>query len=371
MTLPIHACLLDNMNTGLLLLDQDLCLQYINPAAEAILAISDKRCQGLPFSQFLYEPEQILSILNKALESDESYVHREASLHLHNHMSITLDLSISLLQMEHSKEEQVDKGSKNKERFVLIELQHQDRLKNITNEQQFVHQQRTTRSFLRGLAHEIKNPLGGIRGGAQLLERELPNQSLKEYTQVIIAEADRLRDLVDKMLGSNKKPNIELMNIHQALERVTQLIEAQAHNKLTVIKDYDPSIPDVLADKNQIIQAMLNISQNAQQVMEEHGTDSPTITLTTRVIRKFTLNTHTYRLALRIDIADNGPGVPDKLQGQLFYPMVSGRADGTGLGLSISQNIINQFGGIIKYKNAQQGAVFSVYLPLEDSMEKA
>lgn len=364
MTLPIHACLLDNMNTGLLLLDQDLCLQYINPAAEAILAISDNRCQGLPFSQFLYEPEQILSILNKALESDESYVHREASLHLHNHTSITLDLSISLMQMAQPKED------KSKERFVLIELQHQDRLKNITNEQQFVHQQRTTRSFLRGLAHEIKNPLGGIRGGAQLLERELPNQALQEYTQVIIAEADRLRDLVDKMLGSNKKPNIEPINIHQALERVTQLILAQAHNKLTVIKDYDPSIPDVLADQNQIIQAMLNISQNAQQVMEEHQTDSPTITLTTRVIRKFTLNNHTYRLVLRIDIADNGPGIPDKLQGQLFYPMVSGRADGTGLGLSISQNIINQFGGIIKYKNAQQGAVFSVYLPLEDSMEQ-
>jgi two-component system nitrogen regulation sensor histidine kinase GlnL len=223
--------------------------------------------------------------------------------------------------------------------------------------------QDTTRKLVRGLAHEIKNPLGGIRGAAQLLERELETERERDYTRIIIEEADRLRNLVDRMLGPSQLPRLSSTNMHQVLERVVQLVEAEAPGRIEIVRDYDPSLPNVEADLEQLIQAMLNIVRNAQQALE--NTPNPRICLRTRIIRQFTIGNVRHRMVARIDVSDNGPGVPPELSERIYYPMISGRADGSGLGLSITQSIVNQHHGLIECDSRPGATTFSVYLPLE------
>ena len=219
---------------------------------------------------------------------------------------------------------------------------------------------------MRGLAHEIKNPLGGIRGAAQLLSRELHEPSLRDYTDVIIEEADRLRNLVDRMLGSNKLPSLSMTNIHEVLERVCSLVDLESQGRITLVRDYDPSIPDVLIDREQMIQAVLNIVRNAMQALaSQNDLHLGRITLRTRTLRQFTIGHTRHRLVCKVEIIDNGPGIPPELQDTIFYPMVSGRADGTGLGLAITQNIISQHQGLIECESHPGHTVFALFLPLE------
>lgn len=352
----INQRLLEHLNTGILLLDSKLNVLYMNPAAEALLEMSGKRGLGVFFPDLAIESTEATAALYEAIRSNHSFTKREAVIHLHNHTQITLDYSASpVLHPETRKPS------------LLIELQGRDRLMRISREEQLIATQETTRSLVRGLAHEIKNPLGGIRGAAQLLERELPSVGLKEYTNIIIEEADRLRDLVDRLLGPRQIPRQEQVNIHEVLERVCQLIEVESAGRILILRDYDPSIPELLADKGQLIQAMLNICRNAMQAMLEAqpGITQPTLSLRTRTVRQFTIGHQRHRLVAKIDIADNGPGIPMELRENLFYPMVSGRADGTGLGLSIAQSIINQKSGIIEFSSQDNKTVFSIYLPLE------
>lgn len=223
--------------------------------------------------------------------------------------------------------------------------------------------------LVRGLAHEIKNPLGGIRGAAQLLSRELPEESLKDYTNVIIEEADRLRNLVDRMLGSNKLPNLAPTNIHEVLERVSSLVEAESQGSITLVRDYDPSIPDLLLDREQMIQAVLNMVRNAMQAIAgQNDLRLGRITLRSRTLRQFTIGHTRHRLVCKVEIIDNGPGIPAELQETIFYPMVSGRPDGTGLGLAIAQNIISQHQGLIECESHPGHTVFSLFLPLEQGV---
>lgn len=219
------------------------------------------------------------------------------------------------------------------------------------------------------MAHEIKNPLGGLRGAAQLLERELDNDELKEYTQIIIDEADRLRNLVDRMLGPAKPQNLSSTNIHEVLERVRQLTEADAGNRISIVRDYDPSIPNFTADPERLIQAALNITCNAVQALESKPDDGhkAIITISSRVIRQFTIGGHNHKLVCRIDIRDNGPGIPYDIQDKVFIPMVSGHASNSGLGLSIAQSIVNQHHGLIAFTTDVGDTCFSIYLPLEVS----
>eukprot|EP01132_Coremiostelium_polycephalum_P023306 gene23306-27725_t len=220
--------------------------------------------------------------------------------------------------------------------------------------------------LVRGLAHEIKNPLGGIRGAAQLLARELPDENLKDYTNVIIEEADRLRNLVDRMLGSNKLPSLAMTNVHEVLERVCQLVEAESQGCITLVRDYDPSIPDVLIDREQMIQAVLNIVRNAMQaISSQNELRLGRISLRTRALRQFTIGHVRHRLVTKVEIIDNGPGIPAELQETIFFPMVSGRPDGTGLGLAITQNIISQHQGLIECESHPGHTTFSIFLPLE------
>lgn len=346
----MHKRILDHLNAAILLFDKDLLLTYINPAGEILFADSAKHLLGNPAHKlFKTVNTPLFSEIWQRLHQNEPLVDRELMLERMN-QSITVNLSATPLLENGELAE------------ILIELQQVDRHLRITKEEQLLAQQNTSRMLVRGLAHEIKNPLGGLRGAAQLLDLELHDPELKEYTQIIIAESDRLQDLMDKMLGPNKPAHKSPINVHEVLERVRQLVAVETGNNISLIPDYDPSIPDLFADKNQLIQALLNIVRNAIQAIQTSGT----ITLKTRIQRHMTIGRKRYKLAVKIDIADNGPGIKPELMGQIFYPMITGRAEGTGLGLSIAQSLINQHCGLIECESEPGNTVFSVYLPLID-----
>jgi len=318
-----HRLLLDNLTTATLLLNAELRLEYMNPAAEMLLAVSGQRSHGQFISELFTESAEALNSLRQAVEQAHPFTKREAQLTSLTGQSITVDYAVTPI---------LHQG----QTLLLLEVHPRDRLLRITKEEAQLSKQETTKMLVRGLAHEIKNPLGGIRGAAQLLARELPEDGLRDYTNVIIEEADRLRNLVDRMLGSNKLPSLSMTNIHEVLERVCSLVEAESQGGITLVRDYDPSLPDVLIDREQMIQAVLNIVRNAMQAIAgQNELRLGRITLRSRAVRQFTIGHVRHRLVARIEIIDNGPGIPAELQDTLFYPMVSGRPDGTGLGLAI------------------------------------
>ena len=348
-----HRLLLDNLTTATLLLNAELRLEYMNPAAEMLLAVSGQRSHGQFISELFTESTEALSSLRQAVEQAHPFTKREAQLTSLTGQTITVDYAVTPI---------LHQG----QTLLLLEVHPRDRLLRITKEEAQLSKQETTKMLVRGLAHEIKNPLGGIRGAAQLLSRELPEEGLRDYTNVIIEEADRLRNLVDRMLGSNKLPSLAMTNIHEVLERVCSLVEAESQGCITLVRDYDPSLPDVLVDREQMIQAVLNIVRNAMQaISSQNELRLGRITLRSRALRQFTIGHVRHRLVARVEIIDNGPGIPPELQDTLFYPMVSGRPDGTGLGLAITQNIISQHQGLIECESHAGHTAFSIYLPLE------
>ncbi len=227
-------------------------------------------------------------------------------------------------------------------------------------------QNEVNKELLRNLAHEIKNPLGGIRGAAQLLQMDLSDKSLIEYTQVIIHEADRLQSLVDRLLAPHRQPHVVgKVNVHEICERVRQLILVEFPQGLTVIRDYDASIPEFEGDRAQLIQALLNIAHNAAQALEERIADSSaTLTFKTRIARQVLLGKARHKLALELHVIDNGPGVPAAIKDRIFYPLVTGRAGGSGLGLSLAQNFVQQHAGVIECESAPGLTDFKVVMPL-------
>jgi len=277
----------------------------------------------------------------------------EVSVSLLRSREITVDMSIS--PMLDSKDDPE----------ILLECHQIDHLLRISQDEKRAEDQQATKEILRGLAHEIKNPLGGLRGSAQLLQRQLHDDNLKEYTRVIIDEADRLSLLVDRMVGSSQIPKTCDANIHEILEHVRQLILADTAHEIYIKRDYDPSIPDMKLDPGQIIQAIINITRNAIQAITEKKMQIPgTIIYRTRVLRNFTIGNIRHRLALELQIEDNGPGIPEDLLKKIFFPMVTGRAEGTGLGLSIAQSIIQQHNGLLECKSKPNKTIFTINLPV-------
>ncbi|WP_428819493.1 nitrogen regulation protein NR(II) [Microbulbifer sp. MCCC 1A16149] len=345
--------LLDNLTSAVLVLDENLSLCYLNSAAEDLVAASSARSIGLPLEEVVRESRSAQQALRSALATGEKYTVRRALWLLHNLEECTVDYSVTPL---------TDLG------LLLLEVQSMDRLLRIAREDALISAQETTRNLVRGMAHEVKNPLGGIRGAAQLLQRELVDlndEGLGEYTQIIIEEADRLRNLVDRMLGPRQPVKLLPVNVHSITERAAQLIEAECDGALIIKRDYDPSIPDIPADSEQLIQAVLNIARNAMQAIAESiGLEAGSLTIRTRVQRQFTIGRRHCPLVCRIDILDNGPGIPEEIRERIFYPMISGRAEGSGLGLSISQHIINQHRGLIKCESEPGQTEFQIYLPL-------
>ncbi|GAB3284611.1 nitrogen regulation protein NR(II) [Parahaliea aestuarii] len=343
--------ILDNLSTGVIALDAGLRVTSINAAAQALMESSAGRIESQHASLLSSEPDELIDTLNHVLEARAPVARRGMALQLHTGQTIHLDLFATPILLSG----EVD--------TLLLELQPVDRLQRISREEGMQQAQETTRAVIRGLAHEIKNPLGGVRGAAQLLAKELPDNDLAEYTRVIIREADRLRDLVDRLLGPHHQLQLADLNIHEILEHVRNLISAESGGEVTITRDYDPSLPDLPGDRVQLIQVVLNIMRNAMQ-----AADSPadcSICLRTRAQRQFTIGAQRHRLVCRIDITDNGPGIPEELQQSIFVPMVTGRADGTGLGLSIAQSIINRHGGLLESQSEPGCTRFTIYLPME------
>lgn len=345
----IEKQILDNLITAVILFDQHLKISYLNPAAEVMFATSARNVLGQSASRLLQCPDKRLNQhLGSAAATDLPFTERGIELLLPDGRVITVDCTLIPYQPEEG------------ESGVLVEVQQMDYQLRVNREEQLISQQAATSDLIRGLAHEIKNPLGGLRGAAQLLEADLADESLKEYTQVIISEADRLQGLVDRMLGPKQLPVRADLNIHHVLERVCSIINVETGNNELIKRDYDPSIPDIRGDADQLLQAVLNIMQNAIQAVGTRGK----ILLRTRIQRQFTLANRRYRHVLQIDIVDNGPGVPEDLAAKLFYPMVTGRPEGTGLGLSIAQTLISHHGGLIEYTSKPGNTIFTIYLPL-------
>jgi two-component system nitrogen regulation sensor histidine kinase GlnL len=341
--------ILDNISTGVLSLDAGLHVTGLNAAGESLLKTSFARCLGVHARQLVLDPTEWLGNLQQVLGNNTPLTRRGMPLTLHTGQEIHIDLNITPVGNDHDTR-------------LLVELQTVDRLLKISREEGLLHAQETTRAVIRGLAHEIKNPLGGVRGAAQLLARELPNQELAEYTRVIIREADRLRDLVDRLLGPHQQLELNPLNIHEVLEHVRNLITAESDNSVTFIRDYDPSLPEIPADRTQMIQAVLNIMRNALQVAPDPM--NCVITLRSRSRRQFTIGTVLHRLVCQVDIIDNGPGIPPEIEHAIFVPMVTGRAEGTGLGLAIAQSVINHHGGLLECESEPGNTRFTLYIPM-------
>lgn len=339
----------DSLNTAILLFNKDLKLIYVNTAGEILLADSARHLVGAnAMDLFKFSDPAVLINLQQCLTMSEPLMDRELILDRMG-QSFTVNLSATpLIENDRVNE-------------ILVELQRVDNHLRISKEEQLLSQQNTARLLMRGLAHEIKNPLGGLRGAAQLLALELADPDLKEYTHIIISESDRLQGLMDKLLGPNKQPDFKVINVHEVLERVRQLIEAESSSdSLNIVCDYDPSIPDIRADRDLLIQSVLNIAKNAVQALEGKGT----IILKTRIQRNHTISRQHYKLVVKVDIIDNGSGIDPDIIERIFYPMITGRADGTGLGLSIAQSLINQHNGLIECHSEPGNTVFSILLPI-------
>ena len=341
--------LIDNLHTSVLLFDEELKLVYANPAAEVLFAMSLKHLLGKRVFELVQcEQDDSRNKLREVIDSRNSYTEREITIRTPHHL-LTVDCTVMTI-------------SESGQHTLMMELQRVDRQVRISHEEQLIIQQQASQELLRGLAHEIKNPLGGLRGAAQLLEMELEDAELKEYTGVIINEADRLRNLVDRMLGPSKLPNFAELNIHEVLERVRQLVKAESGDQLSIGRDYDPSIPLLKGDSDQLIQALLNIVRNGARALNNRGE----MRLRTRVLRQFTLGTQRHRLVAKIEISDNGPGIPHAIRETLFLPMISASDGGMGLGLSIAQSLIARFHGLIECDSEPGNTTFTIYLPMDN-----
>tara|TARA_Y100000766_G_C18895341_1_gene600633 strand:+ start:1074 stop:2141 length:1068 start_codon:yes stop_codon:yes gene_type:complete len=340
--------ILEGLKVAVLVINNQQKIDYLNPAGEMLLQTSSNRVAGRNLSFVLPFGTTLQAAIISAKEGSSTTI-REQELPRAGKKDnyICVDCTVSPLIV-------------NELAFILIELSRVDRITLIERNNRMQERQKTLNQMLKSMAHEIRNPLGGIRGAAQLLETELSNKDLNEYTRIIMHEADRLKKLLDRLNGGSALAQPEMCNMHVVLEHVRRLILAETPDGIEVKRDYDPSIPDVFGDRSHIIQVILNIMRNAVQAMHSSGE----ICLRTRVLRQFTLRNKKHRLVVQTSIIDNGPGVDPKVMDQMFYPMVTGRADGTGLGLSVAQDIIQNHNGLIECNSEPGQTNFSVYLPV-------
>jgi two-component system nitrogen regulation sensor histidine kinase GlnL len=336
---------LDLLSSAVVLVDAGLIIRHVNPAAENLFAVSSRQMLGHPLMRLVGEPPELSAALENALKNNWSYTGHNIRIQRGPDIQLNVDCTVTPVEAANAR--------------LLLEVRPIDQQLKAAREEQLAQQQQANRELVRNLAHEIKNPLGGIRGSAQLLERELASEPLKEYTQVIIEEADRLQDLMQRLLSSHRVMQPSLVNIHEILERVRRLIHAEYH-EVSVRRDYDTSLPDITGDREQLIQAILNISRNAAQAMHGKGE----VIYRTRAARHVTLAKKHYELALELQVIDNGPGVPEDIRDKIFYPLVSGREKGSGLGLTIAQSFVQQHGGTIEVSSRPGRTCFSLLLPL-------
>ena len=341
---------LELLATAVVALDERFVVRYANPAAESLLATGAKSLLGQPFLALFLEKEALLASLREARATHWDYAAQNVTYTRVGHEPLPLSCVVTRID-----------GSG---LALLAELRPIEQQLRLAREERIVAGEQANRELIRNLAHEIKNPLGGLRGSAQLLERELEQSALgrsrlgelREYTQVIIKEADRLQTLMDRMLTPHRAPRIEPMSVHEVLERVRSLVKAEFG--VVIERDYDPSLPDLVGDREQLIQAVLNIARNSAQA------GSSSIFFRTRAIRQTTILRHRHRLALELQVIDDGPGVPEEIQDRIFNPLVSGREGGTGLGLSLAQTFVQYHQGVIEFESRPGRTIFRILLPL-------
>lgn len=345
--------ILDTLNSTIMCLDASGNIIYVNSPAEILFDSSAASLTGKPFQSLLsqVEPSSIIEKLQNFRDSEQTVTEHQAQIMLADGRCKLVDYSIYSLERDSDS------------RITLIEIRPLERHQEIAQEALSNMQKQVSQLFARGIAHEIKNPLGGIRGAAQLLDRELDEAGLKEYTEVIIGEVDRLQVLIDNMLVPVSTTNRETVNILEILEHIRKLLETAEPDSFVFHRDYDPSIPEFKADRNLLIQAFLNLALNAVQALGNDGQ----ITFKTRIDRNITIYKVKHPLVIRVDIIDNGKGIPRDIIDTLFLPMVTDKPEGSGLGLPIAQEIISRHGGIIKIEDSPIGTVFRTLLPLEQA----
>ena len=341
--------IIDNLSTAVIVLSNDLCLTRMNTAGENLLSMSERKVSGMKLGQVLPDSGQFIETIQRSMDSKSPYTWRGISLLLPHQKRITVDCAVTPLM----EDEQCN--------GVIVELIDTETQNRLMREEGLLELRNAARESLRGMAHEIKNPLGGLRGAAQLLQRELNSSELTEYTRIIINEADRLRNLIDRLMTPNAQINVSTINVHEIIEYVLDLVEAESGLPLQIERFYDPSLPALEADREQLIQAILNIVRNAVQAINPGGH----IWLNTRIKRMCTICQEFHKLALQIEVVDDGPGVPPEIINGMFYPMVTGRAEGTGLGLSIAQSLVQSHRGIIEHERLDTKTIFRITLPIK------
>lgn len=351
--IPTTFAGLEHLATAVFLLDGESHVIYANPAAEVLFAISTNQMHGFPLAQVFPGCETLQVAVESALATNSPFREHELLITTLRQTSLSVTCTATPIDLPPVR--------------LLLEFQQMDQQLRIAREERMLVQQQANAELLRNLAHEIRNPLGGLRGAAQLLEHELPQANLREYTQVIIKEADRLQSLMDRLLVPHRVPKYELTNIHEVLERVRSLLLAESPRGITVRRDYDTSLPELVGDREKLIQVVLNIARNAVQAMQGQGE----IILRTRAERQVTLVRKRYRVAIKVQIIDNGPGIPADIRDRIFYPLVSGRADGSGLGLTLAQTFVTQHHGMIECESQPGNTCFTIHLPIESTAMKS
>ena len=352
---PFFPTLLDQIPNAIVIFEADSQqLVYVNPAAESALDLSRKSLEGHNFQDLFGDNLQLREMIQEVKSGKATAQRQELLLHslpgsIHQE---TIPAHVVIALMDDSD-------------LMLMEWFPIDQQLRTERDERVTQQVEANKELMRNLAHEIKNPLGGIRGAAQLLEFELPEKGLREYTQVIIKESDRLQTLVDRLLAPHRKAHsMEYFNVHEALERVRSLVLAEFPKGLKIVRNYDTSLPDILGDREQLIQAVLNIAHNAAQALtDEIEAGVAQIELRTRVARSVTIAKHRYKLAMDLDVIDNGPGIPPDIRERIFFPLVSGREGGSGLGLTLAQTFVQQHQGSIACDSKPGCTHFHIQIP--------
>jgi two-component system nitrogen regulation sensor histidine kinase GlnL len=352
---PFVPNLLDQLPNAIIIFDgKTKHLFYANPAAESALELSRKAIVGHLLDELFADNPALNGMIDEVANNVTAAQRQEMILHVFpntiDYDAVPAHVVIALL-------EEPD--------LMLMEWFPLDQQLRSERDERVTQQVEANKQLMRNLAHEIKNPLGGIRGAAQLLEFELPEKGLREYTQVIIKESDRLQTLVDRLLAPHRRAHTtELINLHEALERVRSLVLAEFPNGLRIIRNYDTSLPDIIGDKEQLIQAVLNIAHNAAQALsEEIRRGTAVIEFRTRVARSVTIAKQRYKLALDLHVIDNGPGIPEEIRDRIFFPLVSGREGGSGLGLTLAQTFVQQHQGFIACESQPGKTDFHIQIP--------
>ena len=349
---------LSELNTGIIILDRSLKVVSINPSALSFLDTSEMLSIGNKIDQVFYEEPDNLKSFEGSLKEHRGFTKTDALLHLKKGKKVLCNYSIH----------PISEGSQD---GLLIEITNKEASSELIERYRMQSNQQISQDFVRGMAHEIKNPLSGIRGSAQLLSNKLKNVQQKEYTDIIIKQTDRLTALVDSILGPNQKPDFKWQNIHYPIENVLNLIEKEStYKKFKILKDFDPSIPELFIDSYLIENSILNLVKNARDALIESDTASPKIEIITRISHGEIIEKNRTATTCKISVVDNGPGISEDIKDSIFFPMITGKDKGTGLGLSITQGIISQHKGNIHFDSRPNKTEFFINIPIITAREE-